>query len=583
MYKFRNAFPTTWWLTLALLLLPALRAQEPQPATPPAEPVAPADPVTPAEAAPAPEKTGETPVAEEPKVTTEGEKSEGELRELGTETEKSTVTQKKSTRSRNTRRGDAPPFGDHSVSAGNTRHEVVSVFGNTTVDGHVTEAAVSVFGNTTVNGIVDGEAVSVFGNSAINGHVKGESVTVFGNLKLGPDAVVSGDTVVVFGKIERAPGAKLQGSVQEIGRFGPFDDFTGLHIWFNKCLLMARPLAFDSRLLWAWYIAFGFLAFYALIALIAPAGVIKCVETLEERPGYSLLSALLTMLLTPVAYLLLVLTLTIVIGVVLVPLFSMGLFFAAVFGKIVMLAWIGRRITRLMGDGPLAHPVFGVLIGGLIILMLYTIPIAGFVIYKLLGILGLGVVVYTLILQYKASRPPKPAPVAPTSTVIISPAMPGAPGVASAAGFATASETTAPPVMLPPVISAATLQRVGFWHRLAASVLDGILVGMMCGFLSNMWHGFEVFPFWFALYCVAMWATKGTTIGGIICGLRLVRIDDRPIDWSVAIVRGLAGFLSLFVAGLGFIWVAFDDEKQSWHDKIAGTTIVRVPKGTPLL
>ena len=43
------------------------------------------------------------------------------------------------------------------------------------------------------------------------------------------------------------------------------------------------------------------------------------------------------------------------------------------------------------------------------------------------------------------------------------------------------------------------------------------------------------------------------------------------------------GFLSLFVAGLGFIWVAFDDEKQSWHDKIAGTTIVRVPKGTPLL
>jgi hypothetical protein len=29
--------------------------------------------------------------------------------------------------------------------------------------------------------------------------------------------------------------------------------------------------------------------------------------------------------------------------------------------------------------------------------------------------------------------------------------------------------------------------------------------------------------------------------------------------------------------------VAFDDEKQSWHDKIAGTTIVQVPKGASLL
>jgi uncharacterized RDD family membrane protein YckC len=41
--------------------------------------------------------------------------------------------------------------------------------------------------------------------------------------------------------------------------------------------------------------------------------------------------------------------------------------------------------------------------------------------------------------------------------------------------------------------------------------------------------------------------------------------------------------LSLFVAGLGFIWVAFDDECQSWHDKISGTTIVRVPRGISLI
>jgi uncharacterized RDD family membrane protein YckC len=109
-------------------------------------------------------------------------------------------------------------------------------------------------------------------------------------------------------------------------------------------------------------------------------------------------------------------------------------------------------------------------------------------------------------------------------------------------------------------------------------------VGIAFGMIQSLWHGFGgVFPFWYAVYCVVMWATKGTTVGGIICGLKLVRLDDRPVTWSVAIVRALGAFLSLVVAGLGFIWVAFDDEKQSWHDKIAGTTIVRVPKGTPLL
>lgn len=587
MNKSRYSFLFAGWLALTLALLPVLRAQEAPPAPPaPAEPaliVTPAEPAVtepaaPAAEAPAPDeaKTDEAAPADDKAVAPEEKKSDGELRELGaTEEPATTPAKKKSTRrtrgSGSRGADEAPHFGDQTIAATRTQDAAVTIFGNTTVDGHLTDAAVSVFGNTTVNGTVDGEVVSVFGTTTINGKVKGEAVTVYGDLVLGPEAEVGGEAVVIFGKIIRAPGAQLHGNTQEVVGFRPLGDAEGLSTWFTKCLLMGRPLAFDSRLMWAWYIAFGILAFYALIALIAPTGVQKCVDTLEQQPGSSLLAALLTMLLTPVAYLLLVLTLTLVIGFVLLPLFSLGLFFAAIFGKIVMLAWLGRRFTRLLGDGPLAHPVFGVLIGGVIMLLIYTIPIGGFVLYKLMGILGLGVVVYTLIQMFKASRPPKPAVVA-------------AAPVAGATAVPPAGEAPPPvAVMLPPVISSATLPRAGFWIRLAAVVLDAILIGMVCGFLSNMWDGFGVFPFWFAVYCVAMWATKATTIGGIICSLKVVRLDDRPIDWGVAVVRTLGGFLSLFVAGLGFIWVAFDDEKQSWHDKIAGTTIVRVPKGTPLL
>lgn len=580
MNKSRYPFLFAGWLALTLALWPVLRAQEAPPAptesapaATPAEKPAATELAAPAEA-PAAVKTDEAAPADDKAVAPEEKKADGELRELGADEGKPTsTTKKKSTRRNRGSHGadEAPHFGDQTIAATRTQDAAVTIFGNTTVDGHLTDAAVSVFGSTTVNGTVDGEAVSVFGTTTINGKVKGEVVTVYGDLVLGPDADVGGQAVVVFGKIIKAPGAQIHGNTQEVVSFRPLGDAEGLSTWFTKCLLMGRPLAFDSRLMWAWYTAFGILAFYAFIALIAPAGVQKCVDTLEQRPGSSLLAALLTMLLTPVAYLLLILTLTLVIGFVLLPLFSLGLFFAAIFGKIVMLAWLGRRITRLLGDGPLAHPVFGVLIGGLIMLGFYTIPFAGFIIYKLAGILGLGVVVYTLILMFKASRPPKPAVVAAAPVV---------------AGIAAPLAGEAPPpvtAVLPPVISSATLPRAGFWIRLAAVVLDAILVGMMCGFLGSIWHGFGVFPFWFAVYCAAMWATKGTTIGGIICSLKVVRLDDRPIDWGVAVVRTLGGFLSLFVAGLGFIWVAFDDEKQSWHDKIAGTTIVRVPKGTPLL
>ena len=438
------------------------------------------------------------------------------------------------------------------------------------------DAVVSIAGGSRVTGGTVGDAVvSILGNTYVNGHVKGEVVTVLGNVEFGPNAIVDGEVVCVGGMVTRDPKAVIKGDIQNIAIAGQHFNFEGVTTWFTQCLLYARPLAFDSRLIWAWLVALGFLAFYVVISLLAPAAVVKCTETLEQRPGYSLLTAVLVLLLTPVAFILLAVTLVIAIGFVLIPVLSLGLFLASLFGKVVMLAWIGRRITKLLGDGPLAHPVFSVLLGGLIVLGLYTIPIVGFVIYKLLGILGLGVVIYTLILQTQAARAARPAP-APKAP----PAM-GVPPPVDGSGLPPAISAA------PPVISAATLPRVGFWIRVCASFLDFIMVAIIIAMLSKVFHGWfspgGSVPFWFAVYCVVMWATKGTSIGGIICGLKLVRLDDRPIDWGVALVRALGGFLSLAVAGLGFVWVSFDDDRQSWHDKIAGTTIVKVPKGTALL
>jgi uncharacterized RDD family membrane protein YckC len=84
-------------------------------------------------------------------------------------------------------------------------------------------------------------------------------------------------------------------------------------------------------------------------------------------------------------------------------------------------------------------------------------------------------------------------------------------------------------------------------------------------------------------YFAGMWTWKQTTIGGIVLGLKVARLDNRPVTFAVALVRSLAAGFSIFVLFLGFLWIAWDKEKQGWHDKIAGTVVLKLPRGTPLV
>ena len=82
---------------------------------------------------------------------------------------------------------------------------------------------------------------------------------------------------------------------------------------------------------------------------------------------------------------------------------------ASLFGKAVALAALGRRVTRFTGIAPLSHIAFATLVGGLIAMALYMVPVIGFIASKLLGVFGLGVVMYTMLLAIRergANRAP---------------------------------------------------------------------------------------------------------------------------------------------------------------------------------
>ncbi len=72
--------------------------------------------------------------------------------------------------------------------------------------------------------------------------------------------------------------------------------------------------------------------------------------------------------------------------------------------------------------------------------------------------------------------------------------------------------------------------------------------------------------------CHALW---GKTLGKKVLGLRLVTSDGGRVGPGRALARYLALMLSLAPFGLGCLWIAWDPGKQGWHDRLAGTAVIK--------
>ncbi len=68
---------------------------------------------------------------------------------------------------------------------------------------------------------------------------------------------------------------------------------------------------------------------------------------------------------------------------------------------------------------------------------------------------------------------------------------------------------------------------------------------------------------------------RGTTIGLSIVSARIVRENGDVSGFYHTAVRGMAAGLSLIPLGLGYWWAFWDPMRQTWHDKIMHTYIVR--------
>ncbi len=83
-----------------------------------------------------------------------------------------------------------------------------------------------------------------------------------------------------------------------------------------------------------------------------------------------------------------------------------------------------------------------------------------------------------------------------------------------------------------------------------------------------------------ALLVIPCWLKFGATPGKYALRMRVVdSVHEKPLTLGRAIGRFFAYAVSMFPLGLGILWIGIDKQKQGWHDKIAGTKVIILPKG----
>ena len=132
---------------------------------------------------------------------------------------------------------------------------------------------------------------------------------------------------------------------------------------------------------------------------------------------------------------------------------------------------------------------------------------------------------------------------------------------------------------------------VGFWPRVGAAIIDTILMLVIVAPLVTFIYGREywlsdriiagpadflinwIFP---AVAVILFWIYRQATPGKMAIGAKIVdeKTGGKPSTGQL-IGRYLGYYVSILPLMLGIIWVAFDPRKQGFHDKLAGTLVVR--------
>ncbi|MDF1515146.1 MAG: RDD family protein [Anaerolineae bacterium] len=146
-------------------------------------------------------------------------------------------------------------------------------------------------------------------------------------------------------------------------------------------------------------------------------------------------------------------------------------------------------------------------------------------------------------------------------------------------------------------------ERAGFGERLIAYLIDSFIIGLIVAIPSGCLGGvyavlmnqnrsvgfgealvlsLVILILLIALvgsflYYGLMWSRSGQTLGKKMMGIQVVSVDGQLPSYWKSIGRAVIGYgISGIAFDLGFLWMLWDDQKQTWHDKLFKTFVVKV-------
>jgi uncharacterized RDD family membrane protein YckC len=138
----------------------------------------------------------------------------------------------------------------------------------------------------------------------------------------------------------------------------------------------------------------------------------------------------------------------------------------------------------------------------------------------------------------------------------------------------------------------------GFWIRLVAGIIDGVILSFVGGIIQNIslyfWaiHPVAGAPIHQAAVTMTIWVTVFqvlvcalyeslllssswmATLGMKAVGIKILDYSYERISFGRAVGRYFAQWLSGILLGIGFLMIAFTPRKQGLHDKIAKTLVI---------
>jgi uncharacterized RDD family membrane protein YckC len=440
----------------------------------------------------------------------------------------------------------------------------------------------------TIAGQVDDDVVVIVGSLHLMSTAKvgGSVLVVGGTLTVDSGATVDRDLLVMGGSLSTTGEFTPGGEQVVVGNLAVAHTLQAFVPWIMRGLLFGRPLVPDIA--WIWAVVAIFFFIYVMVNALFANPVRVVADSVTARPLSSFLLGLLVLVLAVPAIAILAAT---VVGIAIVPFVLCGLVIGALIGKAGVMRATGRSVVPEEEDAGRVRAIVSLAIGFAVLTVAYMIPVLGFITWAITGAIGLGGAASAFRGALRREHPPRVRPPLPVEPAPMAESVPaGAPEpayAASAAASAFVPETNAavdaatgaslPPPSVTVPTDLAVYPRASFLDRVAAFALDAVLVAIAVNLLDLSRHD-GWFPLLLVAYHIAFWAWRGTTLGGIVVGLRVIRVQGTDLRFPDALVRGLSGIFSLAALGIGCFWMLQDPEKQMWHDKIAGTLVVKVPR-----